>query len=140
LLDRYIPFQDDYLIHFPPGDLTYKDLEQKMNKMMKMKNRPEAVFIASDKLYTHFVRYCRLNEIRVPDQVAIAGFSNLGVSDLFNPSLTVIKSPAFELGEVAAQLLIKMIESKHPVTKFETRVLDTQLIIRESSAKKKKKE
>ncbi|MEP7257858.1 MAG: LacI family DNA-binding transcriptional regulator [Flavitalea sp.] len=139
LADRSIPFQEDYLMHFPPGDLTYKDLEQKMNKMMKMKNRPEAVFIASDKLTTNFVRYCKLNDIHVPDQLAMAGFSNLDVSDLFNPSLTVIKSPAFELGEAAAQLLIKMIESKRPVTKFETRVLDTQLVIRESSAKRKKK-
>ena len=139
LADKNILFRDDYFIQFPPGDLTYKELEQRINKMMKMKNRPDAVFIASDKLTTNFVRYCRLNNICVPDQIAIAGFSNLDVSDIFNPSLTVIQSPAFELGEAAAQLLIKMIESKRPVTKFETRVLDTQLIIRESSAKRKKK-
>lgn len=139
LAEKNISFKDEYLIQFPPGDLTYNELEERMDMMMKMKNRPDAVFIASDKLTTHFVRYCRLKQIKVPDQIAIAGFSNLDVSDIFNPSLTVVKQPAFELGEVAVQLLIKMIESKRPVTKFETRVLDTKLIIRESSAKRKKK-
>lgn len=139
LAARAIPFLEDYVFHFPPGDLTYKDLEHRMNKMMNMPNRPEAVFIASDKLTTHFVRYCKHNHIQVPSHIAVAGFSNLDVSDLFNPSLTVVMQPAFELGEVAAELLIKMIESKRPVTRFETRVLDTQLIIRESSAKRRTK-
>ncbi|MBL7737399.1 MAG: LacI family DNA-binding transcriptional regulator [Chitinophagaceae bacterium] len=139
LAEKNIFFRDEYLIHFPPGDLEYEDLEEKMDRMMKMKNKPDAVFIASDKLTTHFVRYCRLKRIKVPDQIAIAGFSNLDVSDIFNPSLTVIKQPAFELGKVAVQLLINMIESKRPVVKFETKVLDTELIIRESSARKKNK-
>lgn len=139
LAEHGIPFREDYLIRFPPGNLTYKDLEQKIDKMMKMENGPDAVFLSSDRLTTNFARYCRLKNIKVPDQIAIAGFSNLDVSDIFNPSLTVVKQPAFELGEAAAQLLISMIESKRPVTEFETRVLHTELIIRESSAKRRRK-
>jgi len=139
LTESCIQFHEDFVFRFPPGDLTYKDLEEKIDRMMKMKNRPDAVFIASDKLTTHFARYCRLKKISIPDEVAIAGFSNLDVSDIFNPSLTVVRQPAYELGEAAAQLLIKTIESKRPVTKFERRILHTELIIRESSAKRKNK-
>lgn len=56
--------------------------------------------------------------------------------DIFNPSLTAVMQPAFEMGEAAAELLINIIESKKPVTHFEKLVLDTKLIIRDSSKKR----
>ena len=42
---------------------------------------------------------------------------------------------AFEIGQTAIELLVQMIESKRPVTDFQTKVLETNLIIRESSIK-----
>jgi LacI family transcriptional regulator len=45
----------------------------------------------------------------------------------------VIKQPAFEIGQTATELLVQMIESKRPITEFETKVLDTEMIIRDSS-------
>ena len=50
--------------------------------------------------------------------------------------LTVIRQPAFDIGQNATELLIQIIESKRPFTEFETRVLETELIIRKSSLKK----
>ena len=64
---------------------------------------------------------------------ALPIYTNVG--ELFNPPLSVVRQPALEIGQVATELLISMIESKRPVTEFETRILKTELIIRESSAK-----
>jgi LacI family transcriptional regulator len=50
-------------------------------------------------------------------------------------ALACIRQPAFELGQVAMELLIQLIEAKHPTTKFETRVLNTELAVRASSVK-----
>ncbi|MFL5774388.1 MAG: substrate-binding domain-containing protein, partial [Flavisolibacter sp.] len=69
-------------------------------------------------------------------EVGFTGFTNTQLGDLFSPALTVIRQPAFEIGQTATELLIQMIESKRPVTDFETRVLETNLVIRESSMKK----
>jgi LacI family transcriptional regulator len=55
------------------------------------------------------------------------------VTDIFHPALTCIRQPAFEMGQVAMEMLIQLIESKHPVEKFETRVLNTELMVRASS-------
>jgi LacI family transcriptional regulator len=52
--------------------------------------------------------------------------------DLFNPSLTSVRQPAFEIGQVATQMLIKLIEAKYPVEEFEKKILNTELIVRES--------
>jgi LacI family transcriptional regulator len=40
------------------------------------------------------------------------------------------------MGQVAMEMLIQLIESKHPVSKFETRMLNTELTVRTSSVKK----
>ena len=53
---------------------------------------------------------------------------------------TIGENPAaFEMGEIATDLLIQLIESKRPVTDFETKKLAPQLIIRESAKNRKNK-
>ena len=66
--------------------------------------------------------------------MGFTGFTNTNLADLFSPSLTTLRQPAFEIGQIATELLIQIIESKRPITEFETRVLETELVIRESSA------
>ena len=68
--------------------------------------------------------------------VGFAGFTNSRVGELFDPPMTVVQQPAFQIGQTATEMLIQMIESKRPVVDFETKILDTELIIRESSMKK----
>ena len=75
----------------------------------------------------------------MPEEIALAGFANTPLIDLLNPSLTSVKQPAFEMGQVATELLIKLIESKKAVTEFETIVLQTEVEARDSSAPKNKK-
>ena len=75
-------------------------------------------------------------EINIPDEVALAGFSNLHITDLLCPSLTVVKQPALRMGKLAAQLLIKTIESKGPITNYEDLVLPVELKIGESTRAK----
>ena len=79
-----------------------------------------------------------LKRLRSKNDVGFTGFTNTKVGDLFSPSLTVIKQPAFEIGQTAIELLIQLIESKRPVTDFQTKVLPTELIIRESALRKQK--
>lgn len=65
--------------------------------------------------------------------MGLIGFSNTDLTELLNPPLSVIKQPAYEMGETATKLLLQLIESKRPVTEFETRVLKTELFIRGST-------
>jgi DNA-binding LacI/PurR family transcriptional regulator len=58
---------------------------------------------------------------------------------LLDPPLTIIKQPAFEMGETATKLLFQLIESKRPVEEFEIKKLAAELIERRSSAARKTK-
>jgi DNA-binding LacI/PurR family transcriptional regulator len=137
LADNNVPFDEAYIKHCLHGGMLYDEVESAMNELIQLKQKPDAVFASADKLTTNFMRYCKSKKIHVPDDIAVVGFSNLDLTDLLSPSLSVIRQPAFEMGLVAAELLIKTIESKRPVTEFENKVLLPDLIVRDSSPKKK---
>jgi len=108
-----------------------------MSKAMNAKKKPDAILACSDKITTGVMRYCQQEKIDIPHKVGLVGFSNLDLTDLLAPSLTVVRQPAYEMGRIAAELLIKQIESKRPTTSFEDVVIATELHQRASSEKTK---
>ena len=109
-------------------------MDNAFDQLFSGRNKPDSIFTAGDRITTVCLAHFRTAKKKYQD-VGITGFTNTNLADLFSPSLTTIRQPAFEIGQVATELLIEMIESKRPVTKFETRMLDTELIIRESTKK-----
>jgi len=137
LLENNIAFNEDLVTHCEHGGMLMDEVQQAVDQLLNLDPGPDAIFTTSDKLTTGCLRMLRAKKISVPDEIALVGFSNTDLTELLDPPLTVIKQPAFEMGEVATQLLLQMIESKRPVTDFETKVLTTELIIRGSTKKKK---
>ena len=97
---------------------------------MALKEKPDAIFVAGDRLSTGCLSVFKNLKVDVPEQMAIAGFSNSDVLDLFNPSLTSVRQPAYDIGRLATEMLLQIIEAKYPVEDFEKKVLDTSLFIR----------
>lgn len=127
--------QDHLIKYCPHGGMTSQEVEDGLNGLFKEKQKPDAIYTAGDRLTTVcFGLLKRMKPKRL--DIGFTGFTNTQLGDLFAPTLTVVRQPAFEIGQTATELLIQMIESKRPVTEFETRVLDTSLIIRESSMQK----
>ncbi|MFN3664740.1 MAG: substrate-binding domain-containing protein, partial [Sediminibacterium sp.] len=123
-----------YCLH---GGLVYEEVEQALDSLFRQKKKPDAIFAAADKLTTNCLRYFKAKKIRVPEDIAIIGFSNIDLTELLSPSLSVVRQPAFEMGQVATELLLNLIESKRPVKDFETKMLQPDVFIRESTTRKK---
>ena len=73
--------------------------------------------------------------IRIPEQVAIAGFDDIDVASCVQPTLTTVHVPIRELGTCAAQKLIAAIvapETTGEEERLQMKVLPTGLVIRES--------
>jgi DNA-binding LacI/PurR family transcriptional regulator len=119
------------------GGMIVTEVEAAVNELLKSRQKPDAIFASADKLTTNCLRIFKAKGIRVPDDIGLIGFSNTDLTELLDPPLSVIRQPAFEMGEVATNLLLGLIESKRPVTEFETRVLSTELLIRGSTKQKK---
>ena len=55
---------------------------------------------------------CQRRGIRVPDDVAVAGFEGLEIADNLNPPITTVRIPRLEIGKRAAQMLLDRIASR----------------------------
>ena len=139
LTDNDIDVNESLIKYCKHGGMISSEVEDAVNSLLDMKQRPDAVFASADKLTTGCLRILKSKKINVPGEMGLVGFSNTDLTELLDPPLTVIKQPAFEMGEVAIKLLLLLIESKRPVTDFETRVLPTELLVRESTKKQKQK-
>lgn len=135
-LDKHgIEFRPEYLKHCNHGGMIQDEVELALKELLALDDRPEAIFIGSDRLTISSMSILKKWDLKVPGDFAIAGFTNSDVVELFDPPLTVIRQPAFQIGQMATEMLIKTIESKWPVEEFITEKVDTQLIVRSSSAK-----
>lgn len=135
-LDKHdIEFRPEYLKHCNHGGMIQDEVELVLKELLALDDRPEAIFIGSDRLTISSMSILKKWGLKVPGDLAIAGFTNSDVVELFDPPLTVIRQPAFQIGQIATEMLIKTIESKWPVEEFTTEKVDTQLIVRSSSVK-----
>ena len=139
LIDNNIPVNESYIKNCNHGGMIYKELEDAVKSLVNLKDKPDAIFSAGDRLTVSCLAALKAIGIKIPDDIALVGFSNSPLVELMNPSLTSVKQPAFEMGQTATELLIKLIESKRAVTEFETVVLQTEVIVRDSSATKVEK-
>lgn len=129
-----LPLSDEYVRYCPHGGLIHTEISDAVAQLLTLAPRPDAIVAISDKLTTGCLRVLKSRQIAVPQDIALIGFSNSDLTELIDPALSIIKQPAFEMGEIATTLLLQMIESKRPITEFETRSLAPQLIVRASSA------
>lgn len=132
-----VPVKEANIQYIPHGGVVAEEIYKAMDKLMSQKEKPDAILACADRITTNVMRYCQQRQINIPNQLGLLGFSNLDLTDLLTPSLSVLRQPAYEMGRNAAELLIKMIESKRPITHFETVVLSSSLINRDSSVARK---
>ena len=117
------------------GGMIFSEVEDTVNQLLIQKKKPDAIITLSDKLTTGCLKTFNRRGLRVPEDIAIVGFSNSDLTELTNPPLSVVKQPAFEMGRAATELILQIIESKRPITEFEKRIMSTEFIPRESSKK-----
>jgi len=74
----------------------------------------DAVFCCNDDLAHGAIYHCQRHGIRVPQDVAIAGFNDLPASAWMMPSLTTVDTPRYRIGYEAASLLLEVIAGRVP--------------------------
>lgn len=130
LRDHGLAVNNQYIKHCLHGGMMYEETEKAIKELMALPEKPDAIFVAGDRLSMGCLSVLQNLKLRVPNDIAIVGFSNSDVLDLFNPPLTSVRQPAFEMGQLATEMLLKLIEAKYPVEEFEKRVLETDLCVR----------
>ena len=130
LEEAEIPTIKDYL---EITGLTREEGRQAFSRLMSLSDPPDGVFCGNDTTALSALEYCRDHQLRVPEDVALVGFSDEPFSAVVTPSLSTVRQPGYDMGFLAAQKIIHRIQNSNLSIPFEQIVLPTQLIIRNSS-------
>ncbi|MBE7173273.1 MAG: LacI family DNA-binding transcriptional regulator [Williamsia sp.] len=133
LAESGISYQPEYVKNCRHEQSVLLEVEECIRQLLQLPAPPDAIFAASDRLTMGALMALKKGGICIPQEIALTGFTNSETVDLLHPPLTAVKQPAFEIGQLATELLIGLIESKRPVTRFETRILMPELTIRDST-------
>ena len=125
--DYGIEINEDYIIE---GDYTQHSGFEAVKKLLKLKDRPTAVFAANDLSAAGVYKALFAADLKIPEDMAVAGHDDIGIASLLRPELTTMRQPKYSLGERAVSVLLKMINNSG--TECEDQILKTNLIIRES--------
>jgi LacI family transcriptional regulator len=107
-------------------------------QILKMEKLPDAVFAANDICAVSCMIELQKHGVRIPEDIAFAGFNNDPTACVVQPNLTTVNYKGYEMGEVAAQLLINHLIDKSDLQQTHSLILRSELIIRESSLRGKK--
>ncbi|MGD6741206.1 LacI family DNA-binding transcriptional regulator [Streptomyces sp. BH106] len=113
------------------GDFTEEGARAAMRSLLERAPDLDAVFAASDLMAAGVLLELRAQGRRVPEDVSVVGFEDSYLARHTNPPLTTVRQPTEEIGGTIARTLLREIEN--PAAPRTRLVLDTELVVRESS-------
>ncbi len=93
----------------------------------------DAIFCFTDTLAIGAKNYLQKNNIKIPEDVALAGFSGSLLSTIVHPQLTTVEQPLTEMAQAAVKLLLHEINKQDPSQAYQTVVLDAKIQLRGST-------
>lgn len=133
LANHEIPFDPRLVVE---KGYTFSAGKEAMAHLLLLPAPPTAVFCGNDILAIGAIVGAKEKGFRVPGDVSVVGFDDMEISSYYDPPLTTMAVPAYEMGQMAAKILIENVrgEIKTP----QQCLLETRLIVRKSADKKEK--
>jgi LacI family transcriptional regulator len=114
-------------------DISLKQGRRMTNILLSLKNRPDAIFAITDSAAIGVIQALKKFDIRIPEDIAVVGFSNSTNSTIIEPKLTTVDQPGEKIGKTAVKYLIEEIESKEENLTNKLVEIKSNIVIRESS-------
>lgn len=129
-----LPLEKELLLE---SSLTLEDGREKMQKLLALENRPDAIYVAGDYAALGALQVLNEQNIEVPKEIALVGFGNEPFTSMITPTITSINQHSYKIGRIAAETFLgytKKATIKQTLNKI---ILDAELVVRDSSLKKK---
>jgi len=93
------------------GDYTMDGGYQAVLDLLKLKNRPTALFVTNFEMTLGTMLALQHNGVRVPEDLSVIGFDKLELFGEIFPNLTLIRQPQLSIGREAANLMLNMLSN-----------------------------
>jgi len=113
------------------GDFSRESGFNACKKLLSLKNKPQIIFAGNDMMAIGCYDYIKQNNLRIPEDIGIAGFDDIFVAQYLTPPLTTVQVNIEDIGKKAADILLRRIQSSNGIPSAEINI-PVKLIIRES--------
>ena len=116
------------------GDFSIQAGYAAASQILSFSEKPTAITCASDEIAIGVISQLRKAGISVPNDISVVGFDDIEISNTYIPTLTTVRQDRFELGLSAAQSMVKSLNNEKPKLSIYNKVIDVELVVRESTA------
>lgn len=135
LEDNSMPVKKDFIIECRNG--TQDEAEKAMDELLASGKVIDGVFASNDMAALGAIQSIKKAGLKIPEDIAVIGYSDWQFCSLVHPSLSSVAQPGYEMGKEACKLIFQEI-NKTNKAKSTIKILDTEVVVRESSSKKAK--
>ena len=132
LLEAGVEIPDRWIVNVPFGS-DPRFLEDVLGKRSRAGNLPRAFFTLNHRLTANCLFALKALNLKVPADVALAGFDDMPWFAHANPAITAVSQPVKAMGEQAFQLLLRQLRAREDQPSLTPVHLPVELHIRESS-------
>lgn len=133
LTDHGLSYNEDYVV---PTKSKVEAGQAAVKHLLKLKNKPDAIFSSSDFAALGAIQELKAQGIRIPEDFCIVGFGNEPFTKFMELSISTVDQCSMEMGKIAAQVFLEQINNTENVIIEKKVVLNPELIIRQSSSRK----
>lgn len=113
---------------------SYKADDAAIEELLLSDPRPTAVFAANDDLAVHVYRAAAKLGLRIPEDLSVVGFANMGFAEILSPPLSTLDQQPRSIGRNAVETLLALIERKDAASIEQRRLVNPTFIHRASTA------
>ncbi|WP_026694152.1 LacI family DNA-binding transcriptional regulator [Peribacillus kribbensis] len=112
------------------GEFSFESGFNLMMKFLSLENPPTALFAGNDEMAMGAIKAAKSKGLRVPEDLSVVGFDDIQFASIFEPALTTVAQPTFDMGQKAMRLLLNLIKDEE--LEKDQFILPDKLIVRES--------
>lgn len=127
-----LAYKEEWIIS---GDFSQEKAYQESKKLFGSSNLPTAIFCSDDYMAIGVMNRIRELGLSVPGDISIIGFDDIEIASYIHPPLTTIRQPMYNIGKRSTEILLDLINKK--IKPPFNELLDVELIVRESTARRK---
>jgi LacI family transcriptional regulator len=129
LANHNIDCEDSLVVE---GDYSYESGEMAARKLLRLQDRPTAIFASNDYMASGVLKVAAQMGVRVPHDLSVAGYDDAPLAQRLWPRLTTIHHHVEQMTQAATEILIRHLNDGD--TEFDPESIYSELIVRESTA------
>jgi LacI family transcriptional regulator len=125
LRNHSMDFNSDWVLE---TDLSRESTKLCIDFYLRIHDRPDAILAINDMVAVNCILHLKKKGVKIPQEMAVMGFSNSPISEIIEPNLTTVEQPSFEMGKLAAKRLLEEIKNPelmaHKIFSLNTKIIE----------------